>query len=224
MLSRALPLDERAFGDYILEGVRESGYTEALARVALYWDREGGCSAVLILRPYAGVASERLERGVELVTVAGRRGPAHGQDWRLKASDYVSGVLAHLDTGSAADASGPERLFLTPEGEVAETTVANVFIVRGKSLLTPRPASGILVGVTRSAILESARCLGLVPLETALTRHDLYTADECFLANASCEALPVVRVDSRTVGAGVPGPHTRQVFQHFERLRSQIND
>lgn len=224
MLSRAVPLDERAFGELIGEGVRESGYTEALARVALHWDREGGCSVSLILRPYAGAAPERLERGVELVTVAGRRGPAHGQDWRLKASDYVSGVLAHLDTEAMDGAPGPERLFLTPGGEVAETTVANVFIVRGKSLLTPWPASGILVGVTRSAVLESAPRLGLMPLETALTRHDLYTAEECFLTSASCEALPVVRVDGRTVGTGAPGPRARQILQHFERLRSLSDD
>lgn len=208
----------------ILEGVRESGYTAALARVALSWDRDGGCEASLILRPYSGVAPERLERGVELVTVAGRRGPAHGQDWRLKASDYVLGVLAHLDTQTPGGPEGPERLFLTPSGEVAETTVANVFIVRGKSLLTPRPASGILVGVTRAAVLASAPRLGLKAIETVLTRHDLYTAQECFLASASCEALPVVRVDGRTVGAGVPGPYARQVLQHFENSRPQIDD
>ncbi|MCG3175774.1 MAG: Branched-chain-amino-acid aminotransferase [Candidatus Omnitrophica bacterium] len=222
MLSRAVPLDERAFGELINEGVCESGYTEALARVALHWDREGGCSVSLILRPYAGAAPERLERGVELMTVAGRRGPAHGQDWRLKASDYVSGVLAHLDTEAMDGAPGPERLFLTPEGYVSETTVANVFIVKGKRLLTPMPGSGILVGVTRSAVLETAPLLGLEPVETLLTRHDLYTADECFLTSASCEALPVVRVDGRTIGSGRPGPLTRQLLRH--EATSRISD
>ena len=119
---------------------------------------------------------------------------------------------------------------------MAEGTVSNIFIVcpasaclwrssgyrdRGmeKSLLTPSTGSGILRGVTREFVMELARKRGLSVVETPLTRHDIYTAQECFLTNTSSEVLPVVRLDSRCIGNGSPGPVTRALGEDFRNQR-----
>ena len=55
-------------------------------------------------------------------------------------------------------------------------------------------------------------------LETALTRYDVYAADECFLTGTAAEVVPVAKCDGRPIGAGKPGPITKQLREHFQRL------
>ena len=51
----------------------------------------------------------------------------------------------------------------------------------------------------------------------ALTRHDVYIADECFLTGSAAEVIPVVKIDSRTIGEGKPGAMTRDLIQRFRK-------
>ena len=55
----------------------------------------------------------------------------------------------------------------------------------------------------------------------ALTRHDIYIADECFLTGTAAELIPVVKVDSRPIGDGRPGPITRGLIERFHKLTRQ---
>ena len=102
---------------------------------------------------------------------------------------------------------------------MAEGTASNIFIFKQKTLLTPSMASGILRGVTRDFVLETAGKHSFRTGETPLTRHDIYTAGECFVTNTSSEILPVVNVDGRTIGPGRPGPLTRQLRGLFRKYR-----
>jgi branched-chain amino acid aminotransferase len=54
--------------------------------------------------------------------------------------------------------------------------------------------------------------------EIPLTKHDVYIADECFLTGTAAEVVPVVKVDSRTIGEGTPGPMTRDLMARFHEL------
>jgi len=107
---------------------------------------------------------------------------------------------------------------LNHKGEVAECTGDNIFLVRGGRLLTPPNEAGILEGVTRDAVIELAREAGIEVREVPLTKHDVYIADECFLTGTAAEVVPVVKVDSRSIGDGVPGPLTRQLIDLFKKL------
>jgi branched-chain amino acid aminotransferase len=57
--------------------------------------------------------------------------------------------------------------------------------------------------------------------ETALTKHDVYIADECFLTGTAAEVVPVVKVDSRTIGTGKPGPITCDLEKRFKKLTQE---
>ena len=101
---------------------------------------------------------------------------------------------------------------LNHKGEVAECTGDNIFLVKRGRLLTPPLDAGILEGVTRNAVIELAREAGIDVAEPALTKHDVYVADECFLTGTAAEIVPVVRVDDRVdrrrqAGAGDARPH-----------------
>ena len=62
---------------------------------------------------------------------------------------------------------------------------------------------------------EIAKELGLEAVETDFTRHDVYTADECFLTGSAAELIPVVAVDAREIGDGKPGPITARILSAF---------
>jgi branched-chain amino acid aminotransferase len=51
-----------------------------------------------------------------------------------------------------------------------------------------------------------------------ITRYDIFTADECCLTGTAAEVIPVVTLDSRTIGDGVPGPITRDLMHRFHQL------
>ena len=59
---------------------------------------------------------------------------------------------------------------------------------------------------------------GLEVRQAALTKHDVYIADEMFLTGTAAEVIPVVKVDSRVIGGGQPGPITRDLMERFRKL------
>ena len=67
-------------------------------------------------------------------------------------------------------------------------------------------------------MIELAREAGIAVAEVPLTKHDVYIADECFLTGTAAEVVPVVKVDSRTIGDGTPGPVTRDLSGRFHKL------
>ena len=55
-------------------------------------------------------------------------------------------------------------------------------------------------------------------------RTDLYAADEAFLTGTAAEVVPIREVDDRTVGAGRPGPITKQIQQtYFAAVRGEVD-
>ena len=56
---------------------------------------------------------------------------------------------------------------------------------------------------------------------SAISRHDVYVADECFLTGSAAEVIPVVKVDDRVIGDGHPGPITRDLAQRFRAFIRQ---
>ena len=85
-------------------------------------------------------------------------------------------------------------------------------------LKTPPPDAGILEGVTRNVVMELAKKAGIPLVETTLTRHDIYAADECFLTGTAAEVIAVTECDGRTIGSGKQGPVTKQLREAFMKL------
>lgn len=216
VLGCPLPVEKKRLRGWLEASMQKSRFKDATLRLSVHWRHSGGGQLVLIVREFKSHPRVWYEKGVALRTAVGRRPTLKAQDPQVKASQYVCGVLASLDRGQLA---AHELLFLGPLGTLAEGTVSNVFIVKKKSLLTPSVGSGILKGVTRGLVIGLARKRGWDVLERPLTRHEIYTAEECFITNTSSEVLPVVRVDERVIGSGCPGPLTRTLAGDFKKNR-----
>lgn len=111
---------------------------------------------------------------------------------------------------------------LNDKGEVAECTGDNVFVLSKGTLLTPPLDAGSLRGITRGTVMDIADELEVPLREQALTRYDLWTAEECFLTGTAAEVIPCVEVDHRTVGSGIPGEFTKRFISSFREKSSVL--
>ncbi len=170
---------------------------------------------IIIVDDISLYPAELYEQGMELVTVSTIRNHPNALNPRIKSLNYLNNILAKIE---AVLAGAPEALMLNHKGEVAECSGDNIFVIKRGVLKTPSTDAGILEGVTRDAVLGLARQAGIPTAECALTRHDIYAADECFLSGTAAEIIPVVKCDGREIGNGKPGPLTRQLRERFHRL------
>jgi branched-chain amino acid aminotransferase len=144
-----------------------------------------------------------------------RRAEPEAIDPSAKTGAHLSNVLALRE----ARASGAhEALLLDARGFVTEGASSNVFVVDRGMLRTPPLRAGILEGVTRGVVLRLAREARLPMEEVSLRPEDLEEADEVFITSTAREIVPVTRLGSRAVGAGRPGPVTRELHRTFRRL------
>jgi branched-chain amino acid aminotransferase len=177
--------------------------------------KAGNPQVIIIVESITLYPPELYENGLSIVTVSTIRNHPAALSPRIKSLNYLNNILAQIE---AVDAGCFEALMLNHKGEVAECTGDNIFLVKHGLLKTPPLDACILEGITRNAVMELARAAKMAVQETALTRHDVYTADECFLTGTAAEVVPVVKCDGRPIGSGKPGPITRQLRERFYQL------
>jgi branched-chain amino acid aminotransferase len=107
-------------------------------------------------------------------------------------------TLAYLDSVMAAEAAAragfDDALMLNAAGRVACGTMANVFAVFGRRLVTPPVADGVLPGILRAEVVAAAAEAGLAAEERPLTPDELVRADGAFLTNSVRLVSPVTAV------------------------------
>jgi len=136
-------------------------------------------------------------------------------DPSIKCLNYLNNICAKIE---AIDAGVAEAIMLNAEGNVAECTGDNIFIVTGGQVITPDTDSGILVGVTRGVVMRLAREMGLTVVERAVTPDELRSADECFLTGTAAEVIAVTKIDDAIVGDGKVGEITTKLLSAFREF------
>jgi len=134
---------------------------------------------------------------------------------RLKSANYLENMLAKQE---ARAAGVDEALCLNEKGLLAEASMSNIFLVDDGVLRTPGEESGILPGVTRGVVLESASRLGISTLEHDVRLDEITEAQESFLTNSLIEIMPLTEIAGRHVGSGRPGPVTRRLMADYKKL------
>ena len=164
---------------------------------------------------------EHYEQGLKLITAATIRNHPAALSPRIKSLNYLNNIMAKVE---ATDAGCLEAVMLNHKGEVSECTGDNLFLVKDGRITTPPLDAGILAGITRETVIDLAREAGLDVSETALTKHDVYIADECFLTGTAAEVIPATSLDRRVIGDGTPGPVTRQLLAAFREFTTTFTD
>lgn len=178
-------------------------------------NRTSNPQVIIIADSISLYPEEYYQNGLKIITAATVRSHPAALSPRIKSLNYLNNIMAKIE---GLQAGCVEALMLNHKGEVAECTGDNIFIVKNGTILTPPKDAGILEGITRNAILDLAKVLGIVAHETTLTRHDVFVADECFLTGSAAEVIPVVSLDSRPIGQGKVGALTTKLMAAFKKL------
>ncbi|MGA0333472.1 MAG: branched-chain-amino-acid transaminase [Kiritimatiellia bacterium] len=158
---------------------------------------------------------ELYETGMKVVTVGTVRNHPEAINPRIKSLNYLNNVLAKIE---AINSGVMECIMLNPQGQVAEASGDNIFIVKDGVLITPPVWCGALDGITRRAVMQIAEEAGYPVLERVMQRYDLFTADEMFLTGTAAEVIAVTEVDRRSIGTGAPGAVTLDLQSRFKEF------
>ncbi len=219
-----IPMSPEAIGRAIDETLQANGISNGYIRLVvtrgagtlgLDPNRTSDPQVIIITDFIAVYPQELYQEGLEIITASTLRNHPAALNPRIKSLNYLNNILAKIES---LQAGCMEALMLNHKGEVAECTADNIFLVRDGVLLTPPTDAGVLEGITREAVMELARQQGLEVREVPITRHDVYIADECFLTGTAVEVIAVVKVDSRKIGSGKPGPITCDLKERFHKL------
>ncbi|MCD6150717.1 MAG: aminotransferase class IV [Deltaproteobacteria bacterium] len=104
-----------------------------------------------------------------------------------------------------------EAFFISAKGEIHEACAANIFLVKDKTISTPELNNYILPGISRQYIIDRAREDGMIVSCRTCFLDELFAADEVFITSTTVDAMPIVKVDNRQIGDGLPGPTTNKV-------------
>lgn len=124
----------------------------------------------------------------------------------IKTTGLLANVLARQ---AAREAEADEALFHR-DGKLTEGSSMTLFLVEDGRIYTPAKSNAILPGITRDAVIDLARELGVPVVEGPIPVARLHAADEVWMTSSMREIMPVTRVDGNeapiTIGSGRPGP------------------
>lgn len=128
----------------------------------------------------------------------------------------VSGAYVNsFHARRTAEKSGAQDgLMFDRDGHLTEASAANVFLIEGDRLITPRLKPDVFPGITRQVFLELARDAGIETTQAELTRDDLAAIDGAFLCSTLMEIRPIAKLDTK------PLPTTQ--LQTFKSLKSKF--
>ncbi len=202
----------------VVDGYVRLVVTRGVGTLGLGPDRCEKPSVIIIAASLALYPAEFYEKGLEIITSSVIRNHPAALSPRIKSLNYLNNILAKIE---GMQAGCIEAMMLNHKGEVAECTGDNIFIVRDGKIATPPLDAGILAGITRDAVIELARSEGIDTRELAITKHDVYVADEVFLTGSAAEVIPVVKIDGRVIGDGKPGAMSKMLKEKFAAMVRQ---
>jgi len=226
-----IPYTQEELTEAICEVVRQNGFNSCYIRPICYYGsgslsiypRDCPVEVVILAWPwsaYLGAGGQ--QQGVRITVSPWRKFQSSMMPTTAKAcGQYVNSILAVRD----AFARGfVEAILLDANGNLAEGSGENLFIVRAGQLLTNDERHSILPGITRDAVLRIAADAGYRTEVRALQLEDLLTADEAFFTGTAVEVTPIRELDETTIGNGTPGPVTSEIQRIFSAATLGLDD
>ena len=120
---------------------------------------------------------------------------------RYKTLSYTDNIVA---LRAAVSAGFEDAFFFTGNGHLACASVANVFVQKGETILTPPISDGALPGVMRGWILGQGRIGECAVAEGSISREALKAADRVFLTNSLRLFQPVAAFEDADFDPSLP--------------------
>ena len=118
----------------------------------------------------------------------------------LKHNNYLPYVMAAL---FAKKQKWNDAIVLNSEGRIADTTIANIFMIKDRQVFTPALEEGCVAGVMRKAVIEQLKVDSWQLTEKPVTIEDIMNADEIFLTNSIYDIRWVQRIEHKEYGSAI---------------------
>jgi len=220
-----VPVSEKKMTDIVLECIKKNNLKDAYVRLVvtrglgdlgLDPNKCPKATIICIAQKFAALYGDLYDKGIRVVTVGTRRTSCDALDIKAKTLNYLNNIMGKIQANLA---KCDEALMLNSMGHVAEGTGDNFFIVKDGKLRTPPTGAGVLIGITRGAVMDLAEKMNLELEEKNLTLFDVYTADEAFMTGTAAEIVPIIEVDGRKIADGKPGETTKKLIAQFKKIR-----
>jgi branched-chain amino acid aminotransferase len=218
-----MPFTQKEVSDAIKQTVRANGYSECYIRPLVYFSSNEMGLNLDVGVVSIGVAAwewnsylgqEALESGIRAHVSSFTRHQLNSMMTKAKITgNYPNSMLAKTE---ALRLGFDEAIMLDGQGYVAECSGENLFVIRNNRVITP-PMAPVLEGITRDALIQIAHSLGFEVVKQAISRDQLYIADEAFVCGTAAEVIAIREIDFRTIGEGRMGPVTRQIQQAYHQ-------
>jgi len=212
-LAMAMPMAGAAFGIVARRLIAANRAREALLYVQVtrgtakrdhVFTGNGAPTLVMTVRPFDFAQRVGQQaKGVTVVTVADQR-------WG-RCDIKTTGLLANVLAKQEARAAGAFEAWLIVDGIVTEGGSTNAWIVVDGTVVTHPKSTAILPGIMRDAVIEAAHDMQMTVAERPFTLTEALGAAEAFITSTTVPVLPVVAIDRRPIGSGVPGPVTARL-------------
>jgi branched-chain amino acid aminotransferase len=143
-------------------------------------DQRGNLHYIIECVPLPSSSNQLNEQGLKIHTFTGARKPMD-----LYANLKSSNFLVYSLASAHARANGfDDCVVLNTQDKIADATIANIFIIKSRTIITPPLAEGCVDGVMRRHIIENINSTEFELMERPIAIPDLESADEIFLTNA----------------------------------------
>lgn len=130
---------------------------------------------------------------------------------KIAGNNYASSSFLRAE---AAPRGINDIVFKDSNGNIAEATGQNIFVVKNGEVYTPK-LGAILPGITRDTVLKLSSTLNISTHEMDINEAFLLQADEVFLTGTASEIVSVGKINGKTVGDGRMGSITRILADRY---------
>ncbi len=133
--------------------------------------------------------------------------------------NYVNPYLALMEMKKKGY---DDILTVDVNGYVAEGATSSAFFVKDGKLKTAK-LDNVLFGITRMALIEVAKDMGIPVEETDIRPDELQDMDEAFYSVSLIHIQPMKSIDGNPIGDSCPGPLTEKLISAMEEVYTGRN-
>ena len=138
------------------------------------------------------------------------------EDFRWRKSQIkATSLLANVIYRSEAKNQEVFETILFENGFITEGAVSNVFCCIDNKIFTPPLTENILPGVTRKVILELIQETSFEYEETKIPVDSFLSAEEIWVTNSTKGVIPIIELDGKKIGSGLPGEKYLHISKAF---------
>ncbi len=213
-LNISMAIDLSTLGIQVAHFIREAEIKNGVLRITLTKGADDQSTIIFTHRPVL-YKEKDYEQGFNAIISNIKRNETSPISY-IKSLNYMDNMLAKEE---AVNIGVNEALLLNGAGKLCEGSMTNLFYIKAGCLYTPSIACGLLPGIVRQLVIEKiAPMLEIEIAEGDYEPGQLFEADEAFLTNSVIQIMPLVSVNSISIGYGMAGKITHMIMDIYKKL------